>query len=157
MSRYVALLPGLVLCGCAPSPAVQAAAAADLVAMVQESIGEYSGGAHGQPFVAVDLTERSSYPQASTRGSFVESNGCVVFRPLTGTLFTPIFPRGTRLVSNANGNVELLVEASLVSFGRAYVVGGGEVPLTGSGIALAAPVPANCPTVYYLVGTVVEP
>ncbi|HUE79944.1 MAG TPA: hypothetical protein VMN38_09970 [Sphingomicrobium sp.] len=154
MNRNVALLPAIVLCGCAPNPAVEAAAAADLVSMVQESVGEYSGVE--TTYVAVNLTERSIYPKAITHGSFVKSNGCVAFRPVTGTLLTPIFPHGTRLASNANGNFDLVIEASRVSFGREYFVGGGVVPLPSEGIALAAPVPATCSASYYLVGSVNE-
>ena len=158
MNRNVALLPAIVLCGCAPNPAVEAAAAADLVAMVQESVGEYSGVETTRvgPYVAVNRTQRSIYPQAITHGSFVESNGCVAFRPVTGTLLTPIFPHGTRLVSNANGNFDIVIEASRVSFGREYSVVGGEVPLPSEGIALAAAVSATCPATYYLVGSVNE-
>ena len=156
MNKYSAVLPALALWGCAPSPAVQAAAADDLVDMVQESIGEYDAGstAEGQPYLAVDLTERSIYPQFRTRGSFVQSQGCVVFRPLTGAPLTPIFPLGTRLVVGPNGAVEVLIGASRVSLGREYVVSGGPVLLASSGVALAAAVPASCPTAYYRVGSV---
>lgn len=110
-----------------------------------------------QPYVAVDLTERSLYPEASFHGSLGVANGCVVFQQAgPGAPTTPIFPRGTRLVTNSRGNLELIVRSARVSFGKEYMLSGGHVPLTSFGIALASPPPASCPAAYYLVGSIKE-
>lgn len=109
-----------------------------------------------QPYVAVNLKQPAVLPQASSHGSFVIANGCVAFRRTgTGTLLTPIFPRGTRLVTDRGGNPQLIVKTSTVTFDREYDLGGGEVNVeTFKEVELAAPAPASCPKSFYVIGSI---
>jgi hypothetical protein len=104
----------------------------------------------------VNVKEPAVYPEAASRGSFVNSNGCVAFRRVgDGFMLTPIFPRGTSIVSSARGGFKLIVRNSQIPLGKEVRIGGGEVVLPNyTEAALENPVPATCPDKYWIIGSI---
>ena len=99
----------------------------------------------------------SSGPDANARrsGTFAEANGCVVFRPADDSpMMTPVFPKGeTALVTDGTDWLGFYVRGAPVAMGEVYRLYGAQ-PASDGGVALAAPVPAGCPSRYFVVHSV---
>lgn len=105
------------------------------------------------PYLALNT---GSEPAASARqtGYFSQEHGCIVFRPAeTMRAMTPVFPAGaTALATDGTEWLGLYVNDSPVAMNKVYRLSGANVA-NGSGIALAMPVPANCPQETFVVRT----
>lgn len=105
------------------------------------------------PYLALNT---GSEPAALARetGYFSQERGCIVFRPAESMrAMTPVFPAGaTALATDGTEWLGLYVNDSPVALKKVYRLSGSN--LTNSrGIALAAPVPANCPQETFVVRT----
>ena len=87
---------------------------------------------------------------------FMIKNECVVFkRAGDGQLFTPIFPKDSRVVGGPDNQSAILIGTSTIQFETELRLGGGyyDTP-EGGGVRLGSPVPNNCPKSYWLVGAI---
>lgn len=98
----------------------------------------------GTPFVAVNTLQQGMLPEAMTRGRFEIADDCLVLRTEDG-LYTPVLPRGARLVRAAVGwRIEF--GGKSVGLGEGVNLPGGPTDVRNTrSIRLAAPVPARCP------------
>jgi hypothetical protein len=86
-------------------------------------------------------------------GFFAEENGCVVFKPADyAPAMTPVFPEGqTQLVTDGVSTLGMYLKGSPLGLGTLYRIAGGEAPGNTGKLVLTDPVPANCPTTYFIV------
>ncbi|MES2119526.1 MAG: hypothetical protein V4513_02995 [Pseudomonadota bacterium] len=102
------------------------------------------------PYLALNTgAEPSSLVRQS--GYFSQQNGCLVFTPADSErAYTPVFPAGaTALATDGIEWLGLYVSDSPVALNKIYRVSGA----SNAPVALAAPVPANCPQETFVVRT----
>lgn len=109
------------------------------------------------PYMAINTKRQVYFPEASTRGTFEISGGCVIYRRAgDNRLYTPVFPAGSQMLREGSA-LYLWVNGKRYSFGREVIMGGGEVTLPEySEVSLPRMPPASCPSPIWVVGEIEE-
>lgn len=105
------------------------------------------------PYLA--LTTDAADGMVRQSGYFTQNNGCLVFRPTSGTGdLTPVFQSGqTMLATDGSEWLGLYLQDVPVAMDKVYRIKGARVAY-GAQPRLATPVPVGCPSHYFVVGSV---